>query len=57
MGSTGLSKVGRAEGIFVPSACHIEMVGEKKLKELRNKNLSARYLSYCVSQVMYLLLC
>lgn len=30
MGSTGLSKVGRAEGIFVPSACHIEMVGKKK---------------------------
>ena len=46
MGSTGLSKVGRAEGIFVPSACHIEMVGKKKKnkKKERNKNLSARCL-------------
>lgn len=56
MGSTGLPKVGRAEGIFVPSACHIKMVG-KKLKELRNKNLSARYRPYCLSQVTYLPLC
>lgn len=41
MGSTGLPKVGRAEGSFVPSACHIKLVGKNKLKELRNKNLSA----------------
>lgn len=53
MGSTGLPKVGRAKGSFVPSACHIKLVG-KKLKELRNKNLSARYLPYCLLQVPYL---
>lgn len=58
MGNTGLPKVGRVEGIFVPSACHIKLVGKKKkLKELRNKNLSARYLPSCLSQFTYLPLC